>query len=79
MNVLAFMKIGKDTKGIVGIDYISKNTLLKFFTFFCRMLKSVQHNPGVFSVNPDKLKPLEKWIMKIEGQILDGLIFDVCI
>jgi hypothetical protein len=43
------------------------------------MLKSVQHNPGVFSVDPDKLKPLEKWIMKIEGQILDGLIFDVCI
>ncbi|CAB3987009.1 WASH complex subunit 4-like, partial [Paramuricea clavata] len=44
-----------------------------------RMLKSVQHNPGVFSVNPDKLKPLEKWIMKIEGQILDGLIFDNCV
>ena len=41
------------------------------------MLKSVQHNPGVFSVNTDKLRPLEKWIMKIEGQILDGLIFDV--
>ncbi len=43
------------------------------------MLKSVQHNPVVFNVNVDKLKPLEKWIMKIEGQILDGLIFDVCI
>ena len=41
------------------------------------MLKSVQHNPSVFSVDETKLRPLEKWIMKIEGQILDGLIFDV--
>ena len=41
------------------------------------MLKSVQHNPGMFTADPDKLRPLEKWIMKIEGQILDGLIFDV--
>lgn len=66
-----------------------QSSIAKCFKLFClvqnfslfnsRMLKSVQHNPGVFSVKPDQLRPLEKWIMKIEGQIMDGLIFDVCL
>ena len=42
-----------------------------------RMLKSVHHDPGKFSIQTDKIRPFEKLMMHLEGQLLDGLIFQV--
>lgn len=42
-----------------------------------RLLKSVHHNPGKFSIPEDKLKPFEKLLLKLEGQLLDGMILQV--
>lgn len=48
------------------------------FCNFChRLLKSVHHNPGKFSIPEEKLKPFEKLLLKLEGQLLDGMILQV--
>lgn len=44
-----------------------------------RLLKSVHHNPGKFSIPEEKLKPFEKLLLKLEGQLLDGMILQVAI
>ena len=44
---------------------------------FCRMLKSVRHNPTRFDINQDKVRPFEKLLITLEGQLLDGMIFQV--
>lgn len=41
------------------------------------MLKSVRHNPGKFGVPENKLRPFEKLLITLEGQALDGMIFQV--
>lgn len=41
------------------------------------MLKSVHHDPGKFGIAAEKIRPFEKLIMKLEGQLLDGRIFQV--
>ncbi len=43
----------------------------------CRMLKSVRHNPTRFEIAQDKVRPFEKLLITLEGQILDGMIFQV--
>lgn len=45
--------------------------------YHCRMLKSVHHDPGKFGIAAEKIRPFEKLIMKLEGQLLDGRIFQV--
>lgn len=42
-----------------------------------RLLKSVHHNPSKFGIQEEKLKPFEKFLLKLEGQLLDGMIFQV--
>lgn len=42
-----------------------------------RLLKSVHHNPGKFSIPEEKLKPFEKLLLKLEGQLLDGSVLQV--
>jgi WASH complex subunit 7 len=37
----------------------------------------VHHNPGKFSIREEKLKPFEKLLLKLEGQLLDGMILQV--
>ena len=44
---------------------------------FFRMLKSVKHNPGKFNLAVDKIRPFEKLLMNLEGQLLDGFVFQV--
>ncbi len=41
------------------------------------MLKSVRHNPTRFNLQEDKIRPFEKLMMTLEGQLLDGMIFQV--
>ena len=42
-----------------------------------RMIKSVYHNTAMFGVEEAKLRPLEKLLMSLEGQLLDGVILQV--
>ena len=44
---------------------------------FNRMLKSVRHDPTKFNTTEEKLRPFEKLMMNLEGQLLDGMIFQV--
>ena len=37
----------------------------------------MHHNPGKFAIPEEKLKPFEKLLFKLEGQLLDGMIFQV--
>ncbi|EGV93842.1 UPF0681 protein KIAA1033 [Cricetulus griseus] len=41
------------------------------------LLKSVHHNPSKFGIQEEKLKPFEKFLLKLEGQLFDGMIFQV--
>lgn len=56
-----------------------KDSISSFITGSCcyRLLKSVHHNPGKFSIPEEKLKPFEKLLLKLEGQLLDGMILQV--
>lgn len=54
-------------------DLISVSTV----SHYNRLLKSVHHNPGKFSIPEEKLKPFEKLLLKLEGQLLDGSVLQV--
>lgn len=41
------------------------------------MLKSVHHNAQRFSIEESKLRPFEKLLLSLEGQIIQGRIFEV--
>ena len=41
------------------------------------MLKSVHHNPDRFGLAEDKIGPFEKLMIQLEGQLLDGMIYQV--
>ena len=41
------------------------------------MIKSVYSNTALFGVEEAKLRPLEKLLMSLEGQLLDGVILQV--
>nr|XP_006633158.1 PREDICTED: WASH complex subunit 7 [Lepisosteus oculatus] len=54
-------------------------TLKEHWKMYKRLLKSVHHNPSKFAVQEDKLKPFEKLLLRLEGQLLDGMIFQACV
>ncbi|XP_056000960.1 WASH complex subunit 4-like isoform X5 [Ostrea edulis] len=66
---------------LITLDEIIENqaTLRDHWTLYKRMLKSVHHDPGKFGIAPEKIRPFEKLIMKLEGQLLDGRIFQDCV
>ncbi|VDI58372.1 WASH complex subunit 7, partial [Mytilus galloprovincialis] len=66
---------------LITLDEIINNhgTLTDHWTLYKRMLKSVHHDPGKFGIQPDKMRPFEKLMMQLEGQLLDGLIFQNCV
>ncbi|KAL6084193.1 hypothetical protein STEG23_012492, partial [Scotinomys teguina] len=66
---------------LLTLDEIVDNhvTLTDPWTMYKRLLKSVHHNPSKFGIQEEKLKLLEKFLLKLEGQLLDGTIFQACI
>ncbi|KAG8138232.1 hypothetical protein E2320_004147 [Naja naja] len=66
---------------LLTLDEIVNNhaTLKDHWTMYKRLLKSVHHNPPKFGIQEDKLKPFEKLLLKLESQLLDGMIFQACI
>ena len=43
------------------------------------MLKVVHHNSANFNVDESNLRPFEKFVLSLEGQVLEGRIFLVSI
>ena len=41
------------------------------------MMKSVRNATEVFGLQREQLQPFEKWILQLEGQLLDGMLFQV--
>ncbi|XP_052679123.1 WASH complex subunit 4-like isoform X3 [Crassostrea angulata] len=66
---------------LITLDEIIENqgTLKDHWILYKRMLKSVHHDPGKFGIAAEKIRPFEKLIMKLEGQLLDGRIFQDCV
>ncbi|XP_063053067.1 WASH complex subunit 4 [Engraulis encrasicolus] len=66
---------------LITLDEIMENhmTLKDHWKMYKRLLKSVHHNPLKFAISEDKLKPFEKLLLKLEGQLLDGMIFQACV
>ncbi|ERE87782.1 WASH complex subunit 7-like protein [Cricetulus griseus] len=66
---------------LLTLDEIIDNhvTLKDHWTMYKRLLKSVHHNPSKFGIQEEKLKPFEKFLLKLEGQLFDGMIFQACI
>ncbi|XP_078001541.1 WASH complex subunit 4-like [Glandiceps talaboti] len=66
---------------LITLDEIINNhgTLKDHWTLYKRMLKSVRHNAQRFGIEDDKLRPFEKLLMRLEGQLFDGMILQNCI
>ncbi|XP_051918259.1 WASH complex subunit 4 [Hippocampus zosterae] len=66
---------------LLTLDEIIENhgTLKDHWKMYKRLLKSVHHNPGKFSIAEEKLKPFEKLLLRLEGQLLDGMILQGCV
>ncbi|XP_070557659.1 WASH complex subunit 4-like isoform X2 [Ptychodera flava] len=66
---------------LITLDEIIVNhaTLKDHWILYKRMLKSVRHNPSTFGIQEDKLRPFEKLLMRLEGQLFDGMILQNCI
>lgn len=64
---------------LVTLDEIilANETLKQHWTFYKRMMKSVKASTAMFGVDKEKLQPFEKWILLLEGQLLEGMLYQV--
>ncbi|XP_037306839.2 WASH complex subunit 4 isoform X2 [Pungitius pungitius] len=78
---IVYEHLGELLVVLLTLDEIMENhgTLKDHWKMYKRLLKSVHHNPGKFSIPEEKLKPFEKLLLKLEGQMLDGMIFQACV
>ena len=76
---LVFSCLGEILTVLVTLDEIilANETLNQHWTFYKRMMKTVKSNPQLFSIEKEKLQPFEKWILLLEGQLLEGMLFQV--
>ncbi|XP_039617760.1 WASH complex subunit 4 [Polypterus senegalus] len=73
--------LGELLSVLLTLDEIIENhsTLKDNWTMYKRLLKSVHHNPSKFAIREEKLKPFEKLLLKLEGQLMEGMIFQTCV
>ncbi|TKS73206.1 WASH complex subunit 4 [Collichthys lucidus] len=78
---IVYEHLGELLVVLLTLDEIMENhgTLKDHWKMYKRLLKSVHHNPGKFSIPEEKLKPFEKLLLKLEGQLLDGMILQACV
>ena len=76
-----FTALGRALTILVTLDEIIKNNdlLLEHWTLYKRMMKSVRNATEVFGLQRDQLQPFEIWVLQLEGELLDGNIFQNCI
>ncbi|CAE1304616.1 MRT43 [Acanthosepion pharaonis] len=74
---VVFGHLGDLLTVLITLDKIIENhaVLKDHWTLYKRMLKSVRHNPTKFNIPDEKLRPFEKLMLTLEGQLLDGVIF----
>ncbi|XP_043943762.1 WASH complex subunit 4 [Protopterus annectens] len=79
--LLVYEYLGILLRTILKIEeIIRRHAWLKdHWSLWKRLLKSVHHNPSKFGIQEDKLKPFEKLLLKLESQLLDGMIFQGCV
>ncbi|KAF4022605.1 hypothetical protein G4228_014463 [Cervus hanglu yarkandensis] len=80
-NKTMYEHLGELLTVLLTLDEIIDNHIMlkDHWTMYKRLLKSVHHNPSKFGIQEEKLKPFEKFLLKLEGQLLDGMIFQACI
>ncbi|XP_043569200.1 WASH complex subunit 4 isoform X3 [Chiloscyllium plagiosum] len=78
---IVYEHLGELLAVLLILDEIIGNhvTLKDHWIMYKRLLKSVHHNPSKFGIAEEKLKPFEKLLLKLEGQLLDGMIFQACV
>ncbi|XP_027049103.1 WASH complex subunit 4-like [Pocillopora damicornis] len=80
-----FTTVFEHLAGLLGVlitlDEImdASHTLKEHWKQYRRMLKSVHNNTALFGIEEAKLRRLEKLLMSLEGQLLDGVILQNCI
>ncbi|PFX13788.1 WASH complex subunit 7 [Stylophora pistillata] len=80
-----FTTVFEHLAGLLGVlitlDEImdASHTLKEHWKQYRRMLKSVHNNTALFEIDEAKLRRLEKLLMSLEGQLLDGVILQNCI
>lgn len=80
LNVV-FQSLGEALAVLATLDELiaANPVLLDHWTLYKRMMKSVRSNTETFGVDAEKVPSFEKWILQLEGQLLDGLILQNCI
>eukprot|EP00039_Didymoeca_costata_P001169 m.50316 g.50316 ORF g.50316 m.50316 type:complete len:1190 (+) comp10662_c0_seq1:292-3861(+) len=75
-----FLSVGRAMTVLITLDEViaSNDVLLEHWTLYKRMMKAVRANTDVFGVEKDALPQFEKWILGLEGELLDGMIFQNC-
>ncbi|MCJ8735992.1 hypothetical protein PDJAM_G00253750 [Pangasius djambal] len=78
---MVYEHLGELLVVLITLDEIMENhgTLRDHWKMYKRLLKSVHHNPSKFAIPEEKLKPFEKLLLKLEGQLLDSMIFQACV
>ncbi|TSM52349.1 WASH complex subunit 4 [Bagarius yarrelli] len=78
---IVYEHLGELLVVLITLDEIMENhsTLRDHWKMYKRLLKSVHHNPSKFAIPEEKLKPFEKLLLKLEGQLLDSMIFQACV
>lgn len=78
---VVFKSLGDALAILATLDELiaANPVLLDHWTLYKRMMKSVRANTDTFGVDPDKLPAFERWVLQLEGQLLDGLILQNCI
>ncbi|KAK3584050.1 hypothetical protein CHS0354_031097 [Potamilus streckersoni] len=78
---VVFEHLGNLLAVLIYLDEIIQNQtmLTDHWTLYKRMLKSVHHDGGKFGITEERLRPFEKLLITLEGQLLDGYIFQNCV
>lgn len=50
-------------------------SLLLLPLLFC--YQTVKSNPQLFGIDKARLHPFEKWVLLLEGQLLEGMLYQV--
>eukprot|EP00111_Clytia_hemisphaerica_P017411 TCONS_00051483-protein len=76
-----FEHLGDLLATLITLDEIINNNMLlkEHWKKYKRMLKSVHHNSQRFNVDETKLRPFEKLLLSLEGQVMHGRIFANCL
>ncbi|KAK2567753.1 WASH complex subunit 4 [Acropora cervicornis] len=77
-----YSKVGPKVMDVTGVHFTildASHTLKEHWKQYRRMIKSVYSNTSLFGVEEAKLRPLERLLMSLEGQLLDGVILQNCI